>query len=279
MSFSGSQEAERGNGTYSLFTIVLSPVRTFRYTDADDEVWFEGNKYEPHPISYSSIVTDGTLEKANLNVTMAPSNAAAKSFRRTPPSRVATVRIHESHFTDAGRNTRLVWQGRILNYKDDSRKSTLACQTGSTSLTRPGLRLHYQRSCPHQIYGGACALAPNYESVTFIDATPGIFRVVTPSGFGGAATLNRYEGGLLSWTDAEGEDHFATVINASLASNIITLRVASTIDPNGPSQVTLLKGCAHTETSCRDWHNNLQNFGGYPFIPDDSPLNKFSTYY
>lgn len=52
-----------------LVTLELTS-RTFRWTDADQAVYYNGNWYEPHPIKYDKISQDQTLEAAALKLTV-----------------------------------------------------------------------------------------------------------------------------------------------------------------------------------------------------------------
>lgn len=277
MSFDDSLKRERGPSIFALFEFSLAENVQYRYTDSEEEVFHEGNVFTPEPITYSEVVADGTLKKATLTVESRYSLPPAKIFRIDPPSFVTTLAIWEGNFDDRDREIRKLWQGRVLNSKTENRKAIFTCEPQSTSLARPGLRRNYQKPCPHALYGDLCKAVRTEEPVTWVSGNTNQWIVSKPSGFVEAA---RYEGGLVSWLDTEGFTRFQTILSVTDNGGDITLGVNRAVSPSSaPQQIKIVKGCNHTEDACSNWHGNIVNYGGCPFIPLDNPINKFSTYY
>lgn len=278
MSFEDAHTRERGPSVFSLFEFQIGEDVFYRYTDADEPVWFQENEFIPEPISRSDIETDGTLKKANIKVNTRYNLKPAKIFRVDPPSFVTNLKVWEGHFTDRAREFRLVWSGRVLNCKAEPPTAEFTCEPISTSLKRPGLRRNYQRPCPHALYGTLCGAAKVDQPVNWVSGSDNAWVITKPSsGYIGAET---YEGGLVSWIDAEGLLRRQTILSVQEDGNHLILSVNRALAPSqAPTGITIRKGCNHTEDACSLWHDNIQNFGGCPFIPTDTPINKFSTYY
>lgn len=278
MTFDAALKRERGPSIYALFEFKIADDVIFRYTDADEPVWFQGEEYTPEPITYSDVVSDGTLKKATMDVESRYGLRPAKVFRVDPPSFVTTLSIWEANFTDKDREFRLVWSGRVLNCKIEGAKAKFSCEPLSTTLSRPGLRRNYQRPCPHALYGGLCKAARVEQSVSWVSGTSNQWTVTKPAS--GYISSESYEGGLVSWVDGEGLTRFQTILTAEESGGNLVLGVNRAIAPSStPTGLKVVKGCNHTEDACSNWHGNIQNYGGCPFIPSETPINKFSTYY
>lgn len=278
MTFEATLKKERGPSIYALFEFKIADDVFFRYTDADETVWFQGEEYLPEPITYSELVQDGTLKKANITVETRRNLRPVKVFRIDPPSYVTALTIWEANFTDHDREFRQVWGGRVLNCKIEDSKAKFSCEPLSTSLSRPGLRRNYQRPCPHALYGDLCKAVKTEQSVSWVSGTANQWTVTQPSS--GYISADTYEGGLLSWEDSEGLTRYQTILTSEEDGGNLLLGVNRALAPTAtPINIKIVKGCNHTEDACSLWHGNIQNFGGCPFIPSESPVNKFSTFY
>jgi len=272
------QEIEGAHSAYRLYEFEVSEGVFFRYTDADEDVYYLGNAFRSVPITISATEDDGTLKKVSTKVKLPYTTKIAKVLRVDPPSYVTTIKVLEGDFSSGLEEVSLVWQGRVLNSKTEPPETELECQPASTSLRRPGLRRHYQRPCPHALYGPLCQAVKADQPVELVEFSGGVWVLTLPSsGYLGAET---YEGGLVSWVDEDGLQRKQTILRAVEVSGSLQITVNKALAPQGAfTDLTVRKGCNHTETACSTWHNNIQNYGGCPFIPLDTPLNKLSTYY
>lgn len=277
MSFSGSLTTERGPSVFAMFDIQVSESIVFRYTDADEAVFFNGFEYTPEPIRYSELVSDGTLKKTAVTLESRFSLPPAKFFRVDPPSFISTLKIYEGNFSDYDRDYRQVWSGRIINCKFEGGLAKFTCEPASTSLSRPGLRRNYQRPCPHAVYGPLCKANRVEESVSWVSGSEDEWVLSLPAAF---ISPESYDGGLVSWVDSSGNRRFQTILRSILDGGSLRVRVNRSLRVGEvPNSISVVKGCDHTEEACSIWHNNIVNYGGCPFIPLDTPINKFSTFY
>ncbi len=278
MTFDAALQRERGPSVYALFEFQVAENVYYRYTDADETVWHLGEEYVPEPITYSDVVSDGTLKQATMTVEARYNLRPAKVFRTGPPSFITTLKIMEANFTDDDREYRQVWSGRVLNCRIEGEKAKFSCEPLSTTLSRPGLRRNYQRSCPHAVYGDLCKATRVEQPVTLVSTESNVWTVSQPAS--GYIAPETYEGGLLSWEDDDGQVKFQTILTSVESGSNLVLGVNMAISPAiSPINVKIVKGCNHTENACTVWHNNIHNYGGCPFIPLDTPVNKFSTFY
>jgi hypothetical protein len=265
---------ERGPSSYFLYEFKVSETSFIRYTDADEDVQFDGNLYAPEQVLASEVIYDGTIAKTAITLTLPAKASVARYFTKVPQSFVIEASIFESNFDDVRRETTLFWSGRIINGALNGLTLVLSGELAATSLQRSGLTRNYQKPCPHALYGGLCNATRVEQAVTWVSTSPdGLWTVSQPaSGYEGSAS---YAGGVLHWNNPDGTEQSHTVLTCEEGVGVLVLSLSAAPLMSGtPTSLRLVKGCDHTEEACSLWHDNIQNYGGFLFIPDSSPVNK-----
>lgn len=270
----------QGAAPITLYEIRVGEQESdvFRYTDADEVVYHDGEPWENIAISRDRLKNSGDLNRADFKLTVPSDLPVCKLYAVYPPSYVITVRIFEGHMHDEDRQFLGILQGRILNCEfDDTAKASLSCAPAATSLKRLGLRRNYQVQCPLVLYGDLCRAAKVPIEVA-LDSVDGN-RIVGVPGPGFVA--EQYFGGVLSWTDSVSRrTQIRSIYLVEADTPGETYARFSVYGPieNVEERFTILKGCKHTERTCVDWHNNVNNYGGQLWIPLKNPIGKTSVY-
>lgn len=251
------------------------------YTDADFEVAFDGQVYAPaEGIDRDAINASETLDKAELDVTIAEDADIARLFIAQPPSSVVGLTIFRCHWdaaVDAITTPMAVWVGRVLSCKRDGFTASLRGEPATTSLRRVGLRRHYQYMCPHVLYGTACGAdrVAHSSAVTIQTSDPRSATV-------GALVSDQHIGGMLSWQPVGQPVERRTILSiardATLGVSVLTLAGAPRYLEDGMAG-ELAEGCQHTIADCRDVFANAPNFGGMPYIPVQNPHGSTKIYH
>jgi len=249
------------------------------YCDSDFEITVGAEVYYPGYIDRDAINTSGSLDKSELEVTVAEDSHIAEWFLVYPPSEVVGLVISRCHYDDStGEATtpQVMWSGRVLACSREGYNAKLRCEPVATSMRRVGLRRHYQYMCPHVLYGTDCR-ASRVANTTGNTARAVGPRTVKVDGNVG----DQYRGGMLSWTPVGKPVERRTVLNVSYddTSNQTLLTVAgnpTTLNPG--DSVELAKGCRHTLDDCHGVFDNAVNFGGMPYIPTQNPHGTTSIY-
>src|SRR5699024_9190458 len=205
-------------------------------------------------------------------ITVAQDNEAASLFAVTPPSTPVIATIYQGYLGDPDNDFRALWIGRVTGVQWRESDALISVAPIAQNKNQPGLRRHYQRMCPHVLYGKGCG-----ASKTAATSTHGVAGVS-----GSTVTLSttiqsnpeRYAGGTMEWS-VQGQTQIGSIVSAT---NTTVELSAPPQYLNGGDSVDLVLGCAHTIDACRDWHNNLANFGGQPLIPIDDPTKKNNFY-
>lgn len=287
MTFAASESSRSGGQPVSLFLFRYGPgvADYYAYTDHEEDIIFDdglgdGPKtYAAIPIQHSKITSSGNLDKSSLTVGFVEDADITDLFRSHPPSGIVTLIIRQGHVSDPDNQFLVKWSGRVLGFGIDgqSNETNLTCEPIATSLKRNGLRRHYQYACPHALYGDQCKAnkaAASHTAVVLGKA--GSVITLSPTWIS-AGLRDRFLGGSAEYLLPDGRKEYRTIIKVE-ASGAITLAVA----PDGldvGESVTMVLGCRHIMEDCSTLHNNIQNFGGCPWIPTKNPIGIKNNYY
>jgi hypothetical protein len=110
-------------------------------------------------------------------------------------------------------------------------------------------------------------------------------RVTLGAGWSGGRDPSKYAGGMVEWRTVDGTLEIRTIIR--IENGGLTLLLG------GPTRglligadVDVILGCNHKagisaqpDGDCLPLHNNIQNFGGQPWIPFKNPIGLVNNYY
>lgn len=250
---------------------------TYAYTDAEQEITHGAFTYESVPALRDSVTASGTLDKVALSVRLPRDIGFATEYRVWPPAQVTTLIIRQGHLsdTDSPPEFLVVWSGRVLSVGREGDECVVTGEPISSSMRRPGLRRHYQLGCPHVLYSqgeGMCNASEAAGTVLgTVVAVSGIFVQLSP-GWNGAAPAVKFIEGMIKWTNADGQIEARKILSVTGD----TLAVGGLLrDLTASMIISVIIGCNHLQGAggdCSDVHNNIQNFGGCPWIPVKNPI-------
>jgi len=264
-----ARETSRSLGTPRTLIKFSYQNQMYAYTDNERAIVHDSVTYAPIPLRRDSITASGSLDKAALNITLPHDNPVCDLFKVAPPSERVVVTVFQGHLEEA--EYLAVWIGRVLSCARSRSEGTLRCEPASTSMRRPGLRRRYQYGCSHALYGPQCRAVREDFTVTPVTTYVSGARIGFANGWNGAFAEMRFAQGLFSFTDA-GITHYRTILQVDQALNRI-LVTGVVPDLIVGSTVSLSLGCNHLEDGCNVF-DNIQNFGGMPWIPTENPLGQ-----
>lgn len=253
----------------------------YAYTNHTDEITVDHGgsvgeiTYLPIPIERGNIVSNGTLDKSTLKISLDVGADLAELFRVYPPSSVVNLTLYEGHIDDPDEQFVIVWAGRIIAAAREKSELKLSGEPISTQMRRPGLRRNYQYGCPHVLYGPECnaskAAATVSGTVAAIDGTV----ITLDAGWEGAFAPTKFIRGTFEWTPVDSTTQRRTILRVNgddltLSGLPINLAVADVVD--------VVLGCNHQAFTasggdCEGLHDNLVNYGGDPWIPTKNVIN------
>jgi hypothetical protein len=236
---------------------------TSRWTPHDVDVLIGADRYTSLPLQRTPLTVGADGGKATLELTVPPECALARQLLEAASAGDMTVvRLFIADRRSGSWAIRGVrWLGRVLGVEVGESTTRIRCESAQVSLKRIGLRRLYSRACSHVLYSQACGATPIQAGMQVANVHGRTVTFTAPLPPGVAGTL---AGGWLE--TGAGARH---MIVAEQASSVELLQPA-TLAPG--TAVTVVAGCDHSTASCAGRFNNLDNYGGFPFIPQKNPF-------
>ena len=203
--------------------------------------------------------------KDSLKLTFPRGNEFAAQYLGFAPEDITTVSVLRGHYGDPDDEFIVYWKGRVIGAKANGNNIEIECESIFTSIKRPGLRARFEYSCRHTLYQPGCyANRELYRhDGTIASITGGLS--VNVGGASGEAD-GYYTGGML--VAPSGATRFLTGHTGDvvvLARPLAELSAGMT--------VAIYPGCDHLKETCNTKFSNLDNFGGFPYIPQRNPFD------
>ncbi|ERP95698.1 hypothetical protein Q669_29455 [Labrenzia sp. C1B10] len=251
------------------FRYGTGETAVLRYTNADEDISFEGVEWKAIPINRQAYKSSGKVEKSSVTITVPVDEDLSLLFTDFPPTQEVSVIIRSGHFPVGPDNVVAVWSGRVLSTAKKDRTTELSCDSTPIRLNRPGLRRNFQFGCPFVLYGHKCLASKANASVTSSVVSIDDGKLSLQANWWGAMPVEKFVNGVLSWDSDKGREH--RTIRAVDAGGAITF-IGPLRDIDVGTAVSIALGCNHQMSDCENLHNNIQNFGGQPWIPTKNPF-------
>lgn len=268
MAFNDAEISTQDGQPIALYLLEWGNT-VWRYTSADRDIEYpdgSGIMYLSRPVSDKGMVQGGS--SANDFTMDCPSNLPIVAlYRGTPPSGTIWMTVRRMHIGEA--DAPIYWIGTVTNVK---RLGNADAQVLGRPLTgsfkRTGLRLCWTRECPHFLYDPGCKVNPAAFRVdAVILAKTG--TTITLDNVGGKAD-SWFTGGYVEWEiNADGTIERRMI--ESHAGNVLVI-FGVTDGLEIAHNVAIYPGCDRTPTTCSAKFNNLPNYGGFPFMPGQTPF-------
>lgn len=237
----------------------------WQYISGASALTLLGQRYTPLPLQRDRIKQSQDIFKNGLKLSFPREDLFANQFIGFSPEDITSVTIRRGHWGDPSSEFVVYWRGRISGAIASDNTIHLECESIFTSLRRPGLRAKFEYGCRHVHYGAGCLVSrePYSAPGNVVGVDRGIVLEVPqadlqPDGY--------YSGGLL--------------VSPLGVSRFITDHVGVYLTITRPSfdlivgsAVTIYPGCDHTKETCLNKFGNLDNFGGFPWIPNRNPFD------
>ncbi len=242
-----------------------SASASFYLTPHEFAVEMGGLRYLSTPLSRSALSLGAEATKTALQLRLPPDHALASHLLSSALSgEVTSITLRVARQSDAGvwQPVGTRWLGRVLGIEIADDTAQVACESAQVSLKRIGLRRLYSRQCSHVLYSDACGAAPVSQSATVLSAAG---RRVDLVGGTPPALLAALPGGLLQL--ANGARHMI------IGADSVGVELLAPLQLPAGAVVQLVAGCDHSTAICASRFNNLNNYGGFPHLPNKNPFS------
>lgn len=260
------------------------------FTSNDQEVVFGGDTYVPTLIKRTQPSQTGERLSANIKVTVARDNPIVSDYRIVVPANSLFLTVFRYHRSIASPllptaiDVAVFWQGRVRSVKFTRSEAEMECEPLSGFLKRDGLRSQYQSLCNHMLYGPDCTVDRTLFDVAFTaDSVSLDGLTITSTGLTAtpgpalAAEAHFYDGGGFVRRDAIPEDR-RLIIDFNETGARDTITILNTFEGlNAGDGLTAFAGCRRIRQVCNTKFTNIENFGGFPYIPIRNPFGAGGT--
>lgn len=270
MAFGTYEQSTESGRPIRLYRFTIG-VRVWRYTSAATDLVIDGYTWASTAMTDSGVRQNGEAASESLTIDGPNSIGPAVLFTNSAPPGELSVEILTKHVDD--NDLQVVYVGEVMqcNFPLPG-QARLTCQSLSATMRRTGLRLTYQRACPFVLYDVlTCKVAESAWQLSGTVASIDGYTISVPA----LASVpdNKLAGGFLRWSDVEGLSRTLT-IERQTGGTLVMFDDTSDLYPG--ATVYALPGCARTTDACKSF-NNIENYGGFPYMPGRSPFDGIST--
>ncbi len=251
-----------------VYKISAVGMSTFTWTDANEDITFAGEVYQPWPIKRSKISFSSDFRTDQTEITVAKNwgleRAVTSDFLAGANCRILRVRMD-----NPSNDYTVMFAGEIGNIQNQEMELVLRAHTlDFLNVEIP--KREYQVMCNWKLYDQFCTIDASgfMAGSCFVTSSPdgknlyaGAFAGTSQMTFAG----NFWTQGYLRITSGENADLKREVSWHMGQSVTVVPPFPFTVNAQDTFQV--FPGCAHDTSACETKFNNLRNYGGFPFIP------------
>lgn len=267
MSYSDLEISNQDGKPVALYEFNLGNSY-WRYCTADEDLIGVGGEDWIAKAITDEGVTQGGSDQNDLQIVMAANLPVPQLLRFGQPSGKLWLTVRRYHLGDPDDETPIQWMGTVVNSKlEDFATARLFCRNLGGTFEKNGLRLQWDRTCPHALYGTGCFV--NMAAHDY----PRTIATLTATGFTCTTHTDPVEGtfagGLVEWDRGDGSKE-RRAIEWQEGNDFRILGLTTGLEVG--SSITLYPGCDRSTAACTAF-GNLPNYGGFPHIPGKSPFD------
>jgi uncharacterized phage protein (TIGR02218 family) len=235
------------------------------FTSGDSKENYDGKTYLPVAIDRSEIESKNEMSKETLDITIDKKNEFARKCLLENIYNEVKLEL----FIKENDIFKTAWTGRVSIVKPGQGVIVLVFESNMTDLRRVGGRRKAQRNCDHALYGSRCkANKENFFVTGTIKSFSKSSLVISE-----CATKEDYyfSGGEVLFSDG-----FSVFVEKHIGDKIYLIR--DTASAKIGETVKVYAGCDKGLLTCNNKFNNINNFGGLPYMPTKNPFVGDSIY-
>lgn len=262
MTYLASESSTYGGQPIELYRFTRG-LRVWTYTTADTKITFNGEEYIPSTMRRGDLPINEEKNTSTLDLFLDPTIELVTDFiaGATPtPTGLILMRRHRDEASATEQAVLFVGQVGLVEFSEGEVHFT--CVPIQQSVQRRVPRWLYQTQCNHMLYDVNCGINPAlYTFAGHITAISGL-DVTVPEAAG--KLDGYYNGGFFK----DGDTFIFIQTHVGTILHVLALTVKVLVGDN----ITTTAGCDRSRATCIAKFNNLENFMGFPYIPDKNPF-------
>ena len=237
----------------------------FTYTDLAVEYEALSEVWEPVGLISGKVIRDRDFQKSTISIQFPRTNALANSFLFGDLEDRTSVTIYRGYRSDPDQEVIVYWKGRVSGTKTSGQIVTIDCEPILNALRQPGLRSRYTRNCRYALYRRGCNL--NQEDFAVAAEATAINGAVITVTEAALQADGWYTGGMI-----KAQDGVLKFIRLHVGDQLTLMSVYDGLVESSGQDIFIYPGCDRLLSTCRDKFDNLNNYGGVPYIPTENPF-------
>lgn len=277
MSYSALELSRFDGSPVELYTFYSDAFTSdYTYTSYDEDVIYDSKTYQAVPINRSQPELSQEYEAQSLTIDVHKDLPLVQLWVNGVPPRIVWVKIERYHVSDGSVPEVITfWQGRVRGVVWKTNSASIECYPLNTAFDKNGLKLWYGAPCQHMLYDTSTCKVPaaSFKVVASITQISGLTLTspqfgtfpnndLVPQGWWVGGFVSSSDGTLRFITDHGGVGNNVITLTAPFESG--SLSVGASVD--------IFAGCDRKYTTCKNKFNNLNNYGGWPFVPAKNPF-------
>ncbi len=280
MSFENQETSVESAAPIELF--LIEGQDTFYYTSAPVPYEYDGDTYEPIAISRTAPVVSTKDSAGEIQITFPFNNDFVLRYLSGTPPAPDQVTIFQVHLSDSTEEVVPFWAGPVsgVKFSGNDAKVNVSGILARTAKQIPDQTFSW--TCNHVLYGSRCGVIEGdftYSfTVTSVDAD-GVQISVTdrdPNNSPAsvlAADSTFFQGGTFR-DGSEGSQRMLLSMTETTPNNYDLVLIVPVEGLSVGDAVSISAGCNRAVQTCYYRFDNIENYGGFTFVPS---LNPFST--
>lgn len=262
-----------------LYEFTLGST-TYYYTSTESDITVGSNTYVATQLSRSELVESSDLGKNNFTITAPDQFPVSLLFENGPPEGIVTLIIKRVQLGNLSTSqTEVIGMGRITTVDFPPLRSEITLETVFTSIRAAGIHRVYSINCGFTLYGDECKVDKLSYQSTATDVTQ-TGNLMTGSSLNDQDS-GYYAGGIAVWQPQAGTyvtRGIKSHTNNGTSPGEIEITYEMPNYPSGGATLTLYPGCDHSMSTCINKYDNLDNYGGFPYMTQKNPWGSASIF-
>ncbi len=248
-----------------LFHIWRDDGVHWYYTSGDTIITYDGHDYVPATLKRSGISYDSQLEVTTITVTVGYIEEPVTEFIANNPIEILWIEIKKLFRDQDPLEASVVFIGQIKKVSFQGSAAKVECVGFEHFLKMPIPVFRYQITCNHKLFDSGCKKIKADYKITTVVTLNADKTQLTSSDFG----VQEDEYFTYGYVEFGAESRMIT----AHTGDVITLAYKMNELESGET-VDVYPGCDGRVETCRDKYNNIDNFLGFPFIPQENPATR-----
>ena len=275
MSFSSQQESTEDGAPIELYAITGAD--TFYYTSAAEPYTLNGNTYEPIAISRTAPTISVKETSGSLTLKFPFNNPFVARYLGGVPPSPDNLTIQQVHLSDAAAEVFPFWAGSVSSVKFSGTEASVSVLGMMSMLAAQIPTQTFSWMCDHNLYSKQCLVPKSPFTFSFsVVAASADGVTVTLSDQGQATTKlaadTAFFNGGTFLNGVDGSQRMGVDFSATANTNEYSLVLLVPLAGLTPGQaITFTAGCDKSVQTCLSRFNNVEHYGGFPFVPTLNP--------